>query len=482
MAVLAGAACVAGFAPLGAYPAPILGLAVLFLLLDGAAPRRAFLRGWLFGLGLFGAGISWLQVSIHQFGVPVLAFSAGATAAFVAVAALYAALFAWLGARFAPVGWRRHAFVLPALWLLVEALRAVALSGFPWLEFGFSQIDAPLAGLAPIGGVHAVTLAVALSAGGLAVAWRARGACRLLAVAALAALWLGAACAGRPQWTAPAGPPVRAVIVQGNVEQSLKWEEAARQRTLAHYLALTDPHWGVDLVIWPETAIPAFQVQVGDFLAELARLATASGTDVLAGIPVLDVATRRYYNAVMALGATPGDYRKRHLVPFGEYLPFAGRLGALLDFLRIPMSSFSAGEPDQPLVRAAGHPVGISICYEDVFGPQVRSTLPQAAYLVNVSNDGWFGDSLAPHQHLEMARMRALETGRWLLRATNTGISAFIDPRGRIVARAPQFQAVALVGGFEPRVGATPYVRVGAWPVLALAGVLLVAGGVGRRR
>jgi apolipoprotein N-acyltransferase len=252
--------------------------------------------------------------------------------------------------------------------------------------------------------------------------------------------------------------------------------------TLERYSRLSRAHWGRDLVVWPETAVPHFLHKVEQrWLTPLAREAKAAGSELLVGVPVYDSVRDRYYNGAVLLTGTDQAYFKRHLVPFGEFLPFQILLGPLLDFMEIPMSDFSAGS-GRPLVTIGNRQAGLSICYEDAFGPEVREALPEAGYLINLSNDAWFGQSLAPHQHLEMARMRALETGRPLLRATNTGISALIDARGRLLATSPLFQETVLNGAVQPMQGSTPYGRWGDGPLVGglLLGLLLAGWGCRR--
>jgi apolipoprotein N-acyltransferase len=294
-----------------------------------------------------------------------------------------------------------------------------------------------------------------------------------------------AALAGRVDWTAPAGPPFNASLLQGNVEQRLKWRAEELRPTLELYVTLTDEARGSRLIIWPETAVPALAHVVDDVLLKpLEEQARAGGRDLLIGIPIEEDADR-YYNAMLALGASGRDaYYKRHLVPFGEFLPFKPVLGPVLDFLEIPMSDFSAGSPHEPpVLTLAGHPAGISICYEDAFAEEVAQALPAAAFLVNASNDAWFGDSLAPRQHLEIARMRAKETQRYLLRATNTGISAIITPSGGLGAQTRLFEKAVLTAEITPLAGATPYVRLGNAAPVGLAVLLVVIGvATGRRR
>jgi apolipoprotein N-acyltransferase len=274
-------------------------------------------------------------------------------------------------------------------------------------------------------------------------------------------------------------------VVQGNVEQSLKWDPNGLLPTLGLYLRLTREVLDSDVIVWPETAIPSFLHEVQDALVEpLGETARESGAEVVIGVPIMET-RERYYNGLISLGSASDQYFKRHLVPFGEFLPFKAQLQPLIDWFDVPMSDFSRGRAAAPVLQVGPHRVGVSICYEDVFPDEVREALPAAAYLINVSNDAWFGDSLAPHQHLEQARMRALENGRWLVRATNTGISAIIDHRGSVRGRIPSFERAVLTADIEPRAGTTPFSGHGSGVAVAMALVLLGAGlllGRDRRR
>ncbi len=469
------------FAPYHLFPLAIVSPALLFLAWLPLAPARAFWRGWLFGLGMFGVGVSWIFVSIHKFGSASVPLAALFTLLFVSVLALYPALLGYVTTRLLSRwrgDWRLTATlgllaVMPALWTLFEWWRGWFLTGFPWLNLGVSQIGAPLAGLAPVLGEYGVSWAAAFSAGLLALILL-RPVCRWHCLAALALLWGGAWLAGRVEWTQPVDAPIKVALLQGNVPQEIKWLPEQLQPSLELYTGLTAQHWDSDLVIWPETAVTAFHHQLKDgFISYLRQAALDHDTDLLVGLPIIDQTTGRYYNAVMSLGSHQGFYRKHHLVPFGDFLPFEEQLRGLIAFFDLPMSSFSPGPLEQPLLQAAGYKVGISICYEDAFGYEVIRTLPEAAFLVNVSNDAWWGDSFGPHQHLQIAAMRALEGGRMLLRSTNTGITAIVDHRGGIVSTAPQFQVAALTGQAQPRQGATPYVTWGNLPVVVfMTGVL----------
>ena len=485
-ALLAGALLPLAYAPYGFFPLAVLLPAALFTLWLRVSPGRALWRGWLFGAGMFGTGVYWIYISIHQYGNAGVALAAVLTAGFVAGMALFPAVTGWLVNRYFPVAETlRLVLVMPAVWTLMEWVRGWFLTGFPWLDLGYSQAGTPLAiGLAPLFGVYGVSWAVALSAGLLVVLARAHHPPRwLMFGTGMLVLWFGATLLGQVQWTQPQGNPLQVSLIQGDIVQNLKWNPAVLEHTLDLYRRLTREHWNSALIVWPETAVPAFYQQVQPFLAGLGKEAREHGSSLLIGVPVWDAVNGRYYNAVASLGEQTAFYYKHHLVPFGEYIPFKNLLGGVLDVLHIPMSDFSAGARDQPPLPAAGYRAGVSICYEDAFGTQVIRALPQAAFLVNVSDDAWFGDSAAPYQHLQIARLRAQETGRYLLSATNTGITAIIGPHGRMEATVPAFQVAVLTGTIQPMRGATPYVRWGNGPVLAgLAVALAAAAAFGRRR
>jgi len=478
LALAAGGATVLAFAPFGLGLMAVFGLAVLFYL--WRHPARTGLNGWTgyaFGLGLMGFGVFWIRISIAQFGGVPLPLAIAITGGFILFMAGYFALAGWLGERLRPRAeglWL--VLVLPGVWVLVEWLRGWLFTGFPWLALGYSQIDLPLAGYGPTLGVYGIGLAVALSAALLNL-WS-----RPAAVLSLMVLWVGGLGLQHIRWTTPAGEPVRVSLLQGAIPQAQKWRRAMRAPSLNLYLEMTAAARDSRLVIWPETAVPAFASEVQDsLLVPLHAALREQGRDVLLGIVDGDP-DGDYFNAMLSLGASARDhYHKRHLVPFGEYLPFDRWTRPILDFIEIPMSDFKPGGDGRPLVTLAGHPAGIDICYEDAYGAEIIRALPEAAFLVNASNDAWFGDSLAPHQHLEIARMRALETQRFLLRATNTGVSAIIDPHGRLLDTAPQFQKTTLTGDIRPLAGATPFVRWGNAGAVTLAVLMLLIGVVRQR-
>ncbi|MGE5523808.1 MAG: apolipoprotein N-acyltransferase [Rhodospirillaceae bacterium] len=474
IAFVLGAATVAGFAPLYLFPLPVITLALLMLQWHGAeSPRRAAWLGWYFGFGCFITGVSWVYVSLHTFGAMAAPIAAFFTVAFCAYLALFPAAAGYIAAKLPIRTSLKYAMLVPSAWVLLEWLRGWLFTGFPWLALGYSQVPAsPLAGYAPVLGIGGVTLATAAAAGLVATLMSAvvRGASlvRQPGLYALAIIWLGGYGLLQIQWTHPAGTPFSAALLQGNIAQDMKWQPRALRSTLETYLELTLATES-RLVVLPETALPLFLRDVPrDYLERLAAHAARHGGDVLIGVPE-GSGDIGYYNSVISIGASkPQVYRKWHLVPFGEFIPLRPVLGWIVNTLSIPLQDFSRGsERPQPL-DIAGQRVAVNICYEDAFGEEIIRQLPEATALVNVSNVAWFGRSIAPYQHLQISQARALETGRYMLRATNTGMTGVIDPRGMVVALAPQFTRATVTQDVQGYAGATPYVRWGNAAVLAL--------------
>ncbi len=473
-----GVAAVGGFAPFYLYPLPVLALAVLFRLWRGMSARRAALGGLAFGAGYFGAGVSWIYVSMHEFGHMAAPLAVLATVVFCLFLALFPALAGWLQGRFfAPHG-RRRLLAAAVFWAAAEWTRGWLFTGFPWLALGYSQVPAgPLAGYAPVLGVYGVSLAAALSAALLAGSLSLRRPFILhpLSFSLVFLLWAGGWGLKQVTWTTPVGKPVTVSLLQGDIPQDLKWREDRLQQSLATYARLMLMSEG-RLVVLPETALPLFRHQVPeDYLALMAGRGQAAGGDVIVGLPeYASDGKEEYFNSAFSFGASPSQaYRKSHLVPFGEFIPFKPLFGWVVQVLQIPLSDFSRGAERQQPMRVAGQAVAVDICYEDVFGEEVIRQLPEATLLVNMSNDAWFGDSLAPWQHLQISQTRALETGRAMLRATNTGVTAIVGPRGDVERLAPAFTLAVLEGSAQGYAGATPYVRFGNYPAVALMVLLL---------
>jgi len=476
IAFFAGTATVFGFAPFDLYPLAMLGPGILLLLWLSADTRGAFQYGWAFGLGMFGIGVFWMHISINQFGNVGLYLAIFITLVFITAMALYYGLVGWLGKRMAGSAsgtMQLVTFVL--LWTLIEWMRGWVLSGFPWLALGYSQLGTPLQGYAPLLGVYGIGLMMLVTAASVVSVIVSRFRTAVPVLLLLVLVWGGGWLLTEKQWATPSGDPFKVSVIQANVAQSLKWRPRARQPTIDLYLAMTRMEWGSDLVVWPETAMPAFYHELEqELFPELERELKDNSSDLLLGIPVREDSGLRYFNAMVTLGSARNSYYKRHLVPFGEFMPMRLLLQPLIRFLDIPMSNFAPGEAERPLLQVAGHKAGVSICYEDAFGDEIIQALPDAEFLINASNDAWFGDSLALPQHLQIARMRSLETGRYQLRATNTGISAFIGPRGELISSSPIFKEFVLRGEIVPMRGMTPYARMGNWGVVL--SVLLMLG------
>jgi apolipoprotein N-acyltransferase len=470
-----GAACVFGFAPFDYFPVPILALAVLVLTVHADAPRQAALKGFCFGLGLFLAGVSWVYVSLHDFGGMVAGLAILFTVLFCAYLALFPALAAYLCARIGGVTGMLIAF--PAAWTLTEWTRAWFLTGFPWLSMGYSQMAlSPLRGFAPLLGVFGVTFALCLCSAALAALFltgrrsavvttlRGPGPWTLIGLFAIGA-W-----SNQNPWTERIGnEPLAVSLVQGNIAQDLKWQPERVVATLNSYRDLTLASQA-RLIVLPETALPLFDIELPrGYLDVLAQHARGNGGDVLLGVPEYS-ARGEYYNSVISIGtADRQTYRKSHLVPFGDYFPLRPVLGWVMELMHIPMSSFSHGDPMQKPLQVAGQKIAVNICYEDAFGDEIIRQLPEATMLANFTNDAWWGHSIASEQHLQMAQMRSLETGRTMLRATNTGVTAIIDASGNIAARAPDFATTTLNGLVYGHRGTTLYVFAGNWSVILLA-------------
>ena len=481
LCLAAGGLTVLAFSPFDIYFLPFITLALLFSVWRSASAKATIVHGYLFGLGLFGVGISWLHISIHLFAGVNLVGSWALTFLLVAWLSLFPALVGYLGnCRPVRSDYRYFLVVAPCLWTLGEWLRSWLLTGFPWLTLGYSQTGSVLSGYASLVGVFGVSLLSAVLAGICALLAR-RNARGPLALALLSIFAVGELCR-QHAWSDDAQRDIRAALIQAAIPQELKWLPEHRRESVARYLAMTEPFWGHDLIVWPETAVPAYLQAAEALVDDIDQAATHHGSILLSGLLTGKPAGERYYNSLLLLGAPRQVYDKRKLVPFGEYLPLKPLLGGLVASLGIPMSDFSPGDRSRaPVLHGAGLSVGVSICYEAIFGKDVAQAVPEAGLLVNISNDAWFGDSLSPHQHLQMARMRAIETGRYLLRATNTGISAIIDEKGKVVGRTRQFKPDAVATEISLFTGNTPYTLLGDAPVVALS-LLALSGPLLRRR
>ncbi len=465
IAMLGGLLTTAAFAPFNLWPGIVFGPMLLLLALRGHGPRQALLLGGLFGFAHFLSGVWWVLISTWVFGGAPLALSVLLLLFLVAYLSLYpamaAALMVWLYPRVIG-GW--SVLLWPLCWLLAEFARDTVFHGFPWFSLGYVATQVPF-GLKPAAvlGVHGVSALYALVAA--AVAMLLLGKAR--AVAALLMAGIVAAHVWLPQpkaWTQVAGEPIDAVLIQGNMSQDQKWRPENRLPTIEMYDRMTAQAWPADLVIWPEAAIPLPYDYVTWLFESLDEQAREAGGTLYAGI--LTQQDGGTYNTVYALGEDQGRYVKQHLVPFGEYIPAPAWIRPMFDVLSLPFPSIAVGLDGQRMLEVNGHAVSMSICFEDVFPMEVRETSRRAGLLVNVTNDAWFAGSAAPEQHLQIARLRAAESGRSLLRVANTGISAVVGPDGELQQRLEWGVRGTLRAHVIPRQGLTPYQRWGRLPLL----------------
>ncbi|MCH9638854.1 MAG: apolipoprotein N-acyltransferase [Betaproteobacteria bacterium] len=479
IAFLLGMVTVLGFAPFNFFLLPTITLALLFQFwYRSATTKQAVLLGFSFGMGLFLAGISWIYVSMHEFGGLPMPLAGIAVILLCAYLALYSAALGWVMGKLrhsqfgSPFAW---VVIASALWVLFEWLRGSQVTGFPWLVMGYTQVPvSPLVGFAPLMGVYGVSLVVLVCAA-LLFLWLEKGLKHWRYGMLFGLIWLSGFALQQIQWVKPIGDPVSVSLLQGNIAQDMKWREDYVVDTMKIYADLVMES-KARLVVTPEVSLPLFSHYVPrDYLDHLAEHVRKYDGDVLIGMAELDSnGTDDYYNTMFSFGTSPEQlYRKHHLVPFGEFIPFEPIFGWFIRMMDIPLGNFARGSINQQPLGLAGQKVAINICYEDVFGEEIIVQLPQATMLVNVSNDAWFGRSIGPQQHLQIAQMRSLETGRYMLRATNTGVTAIINERGEINQKIDIYTTAALHGMAQGFTGATPYVRTGNYLVLGLASLLL---------
>lgn len=482
--VATGALQTLAFAPFHLWPAALASLALVLLMCSGRDAKALFHDGWFLGLGLFASGASWVYVSINEYGMTAAPLAAVMTLLFAMGLALFPAIAFWCWGRLAGSHSTRSLWLFPAIWTLMDWVRGWLLTGFPWLYAGTAQVDGPLAGLAPVMGVHGITFITAATAALLVAAWQRCRCAPRWAPAALAAAallpWLLAPLVNLIEWTRPQGEPLSVAAVQGNISQHDKWDPEMLRKQIRIYRQLTEPLWGRDLILWPETALPATQGQASQVLDALESRAFDTETTLVTGLPWYGnsphYAEPVFHNSLMTVGPGQGTYHKQRLVPFGEYVPLESLLRGTIEFLSLPMSVFQPGPENQSPLQIAGASSHPAICYEIAYADFVAQHAENTGFLMTVSNDAWFGRSLGPFQHHQIARMRALETGRELLRGTNNGITSIVDREGRIRARAEHYERDVLKGKIQPMSGSTPFMATGSWPVITLAAVMIVFG------
>ncbi len=461
--------------------------------------KQAFLQSWLFGFGLFLTGISWVYVAINEYGSTPWWLAGLFTLIFIVFLALFFALQGGLsyflmnklltGKNEKPQtmsnGTSSKGIILlllfPLIGVLFEWLRSWALTGLPWLLVGYSQISTPLSGYAPIIGVYGLSLISLTLSGVIVLCFSLNRVKNIILFFAIVSIFMLGYFLQQQQWTSEEGKPLTVSLVQGNVSQHHRWEIGFLQGIKQRYYSLSENLWlASDVVVWPENAIPIFyQYEQETLFKKIKKQVIEHDVTFITGVPFWDkeaslakknVGKRIYYNSLMKMEENSLEfYFKQHLVPFGEYLPLEKWLRGVIKFFNIPMSGFSLPPAEHRVVKIKGIPVAITLCYEDIFQSLLLNQLPEAKFLINLSNNGWYGDSLAPHQHLQIAQMRALETGRELLRSTTSGISALIDANGKIKTQTKQFEIAVLQGKIQPRTGLTPFVNYGNTALLVYA-------------
>lgn len=478
-AVLLGALLTLAFAPFEVFPFAVLSLAGLLALWINTDRWRAFRLGWLFGVGLFSTGTYWTYISIHDIGDVPAVFAALISGALIAGMALYPALVGYCLSRFFPTHTNmklRYAF--PVLWTLGEYLRSTFLSGFPWLLVGYSQTYSPLKGWAPLFSVFGVTFLVALTSGALVNAVlkfrESQFFGAYLNLMTITLIWIAGALLNLHAYTQPEGNPIKVGLVQGNIAQTIKWSPEHVNLSLDTYANLTEPLWGKNkLIIWPEAAVPLSLQSAEDYIQMLEEKAKQTGTTLFLGIPIQSSDGSGYYNAIATLGDSRQFYLKRHLVPFGEYVPVPGVFAKFFDFLHVPLASMMSGNPVQKPLILGDISILTSICYEIAYPELMRYNDKSIGILLTITNDAWFGKSIAQAQHLQMAAMRAIEFQRPLLFASNDGITAIIGPDGNIQKAAPTHQPYVLEGQVQPLVGLTPWMVTGLSPLMLFMLIML---------
>jgi len=473
VAVLSGMLLTLAFAPFGIYPLAVVSPAILLALWHFVSPRTAFWRGFLFGLGLFGSGVYWVYISIHTYGKTSSFIAFLITSGLIAILALFPAFNGFLLNRFFQKrNLSRVICAFPAIWVLLEWVRSWIFSGFPWLFLGYSQANSPLKGFAPYLSVYGISLALLVSSGLLfvsALSFRQNKFKNLYyCLLGISFIWTLGGILNYVTWTKPEGEPIKVSLLQGNIEQNLKWSPDQVEPTLKNYLSLTEKSWGSKIIIWPEASIPVPLDYAQDFINLLDEKAKQNHAAIILGLPVRAQQPQSFYNAVITLGEGSGVYVKHRLVPFGEYIPSFSLLHKIFNLMQIPMSEFIPGLGTSKPIQVGNIKISTFICYEIAFPERVLTRDKDINIILTVSNDAWFDGSIAQAQHLEMAQMRALELQRPVLFVSNTGITAFINADGKVLSQAPQNQTYVLTDNIQPKKGRTPLQLTGIDPALIL--------------
>ncbi len=474
--LMSGAILALALAPFNFYIIAFISPAVLLWVWLRSTPWQATYRGFLFGVGFFGLGTSWIYISIHHFGQASALLSTLITGLLISYLALYFALQGYLSRRIyqhKPL-LIQSLCVFPALWLIMEVLRAWLFTGFPWLLLGYSQLNTPLKSLAPLFSVYGVSMITCLISGALVIlVIQAKIAYKLLAIVIIIML-LGIGWVLKDyHWTKPTGTRMAVSLVQGNIAQKIKWDPDTLRNTLLIYKNMTSKLSDNQLIVWPEAAMPTYPEAVRYYYNSMSQLAKKKKSYLIIGSLLYNPNIREFYNGLSLIGLGQGIYYKRHLVPFGEYTPLKSIFGTLMEKLNIPMSNFIQGPDLQKSLHVKNINIAPFICYEIAFPFEVLSNSKNTQLLINISDDSWFGDSIALDQQIQMTQFRALETGRPILSSTNTGITAIINASGKMTHSLPIDQRQTLTGYVQPMHGKTPLMRWSSYSIIILIMLLL---------
>ena len=484
LSLISGAALVGAFAPFNIFYLAFLSpAAFLYLCAISKTYKQAFAYGLAFGIGFFTLGVYWVFISIHHFGGANLPLSLLILSLFISFLALFPAIqalvlkYLFLHRSFTVVS----VVAFPAIWVIWEWLRELPFNGFPWLFLGYSQLGTPLRGFVPLFGVYGVSLIICFISGTLILiltssSIKTKFCCSLMIIFLFFIGWL----LEFPEWTKPIKQPLTVSLVQGNVAQSDKWQNDQLIHSLNHYLLLTQKNLNSKLIIWPEAAVPTSPQAVGNYLTTVNSLLQKHNNYLIFGTLITN-SIPQYFNGLLLIGKGLGQYSKRHLVPFGEYTPLSSLFSWMMDRLNIPMSDLSPGPTQQSLLKVDDLFISPFICYEVGFSQEVLTASKNSNLLIALSDDSWFGDSIALAQHLQISQIRALETGRSMLLATNTGITAFVNAKGEILATAPINKSFVLTSTVIPMTGNTPLMNWYYYPVIIIIILLLALTGLSKR-
>jgi apolipoprotein N-acyltransferase len=489
LCITAGAILPLSLAPFNWFLCGVLSIAVAFLCVrNQPSSKISGLLGFCYGIGMFSVGVSWVYVSIHDYGGASIALAGLLTLMFILfLATICSSTMFYLYCKLNCIAstelqdkkqhnYCSQALLFTTLWVLFEWLRSWILTGFPWLFIGYSAIDTSIAGFAPILGVYSLSFIIVftttiftcliLSWGRDLKVWQAT--ILMLILIAISHIFLN-----DYQWSKVKGQ-LQIAAIQANIPQTIKWDSEFSQLSIDKHLQLTQTVLDKDLIIWPENAIPVILTDFNNNLPQLNNLAKNNSLTIITGAPTNDH-SGKIYNSILSLGAINQKYDKTKLVPFGEYVPFELLLRGTIDFFDLPMSSFSAGSANQRVLNLPVAAISASICYEATYPDFIANHAKNSDFLVNISNDTWFGSSFGPFQHLQIARMRSLETGRWMIRATNSGITALINDKGSVIKQLSMHKSGVLSGTIMITTGNTPFMKLLSWPIIMLCILIILA-------